>query len=89
MILGRWLLDNDKDDEGLRVIAALCGRSPGSEDENDDLGRHNTVQEEFQEIKERVLFDVRGSSLSTDASANNRNPCSWLIVETVRRREVV
>lgn len=45
----RWLIDNDKDTEGMRVIADLHGG---------DLANPVAVAE-FQEIKERVVFEVR------------------------------
>ena len=49
----RWLIDNDKDDEGMQVIADLHGGDP------EDL----VARAEFQEIKERVLFEVGFSRL--------------------------
>ena len=45
----RWLIDNDKDEEGMRVIADLHGGDP------EDL----VARAEFLEIKERVMFEVR------------------------------
>ena len=44
----RWLIDNDKDAEGMRVIADLHGGDP------EDL----VARAEFDEIKERVIFEV-------------------------------
>ena len=44
----RWLIDHDKDAEGMRVIADLHGGDP------EDL----LAQAEYQEIKERVMADV-------------------------------
>ena len=49
----RWLIDNDKDAEGMQVIADLHGGDP------EDL----VARAEFQEIKERVLFEVSFSHL--------------------------
>ena len=49
----RWLIDNDKDEEGMRVIADLHGGDP------EDL----VARAEFQEIKERVMLEVGASSL--------------------------
>lgn len=43
----RWLIDNDKDEEGMRVIADLHGGDP------EDL----VARAEFQEIKERVMLE--------------------------------
>lgn len=43
----RWLIDTDKDEEGMRVIADLHGGDP------EDL----VARAEFQEIKERVMFE--------------------------------
>lgn len=43
----RWLIDHDKDAEGMQVIADLHGGDP------EDL----VARAEFQEIKERVMFD--------------------------------
>jgi hypothetical protein len=45
---GSWLIDHDKDVEGMQVIADLHGGDP------EDL----VARAEFQEIKERVLLDV-------------------------------
>lgn len=50
MSIVRWLIDNDKDEEGMRVIADLHGG------DLDDI----VARAEFQEIKERVIFEVRG-----------------------------
>lgn len=45
----RWLIDTDKDDEGLRVIADLHGG---------DLD--NTIaRAEYREIKDKVILEVR------------------------------
>lgn len=44
----RWLIDTDKDDEGLRVLIDLHGGDPNNEIAN----------AEFQEIKDRVMFEV-------------------------------
>ena len=44
----RWLIDVDRDDEGMRVIADLHGGDP------EDL----IAKAEFQEIKDRVIFEV-------------------------------
>lgn len=43
----RWLIDTDKDDEGLQVIVDLHGGDPNDEAAND----------EFREIKDRVIFE--------------------------------
>lgn len=44
----RWLIDNDKDEEGMRVLADLHGGDP-----------NNAIAcAEFQEIKDRVIFEV-------------------------------
>lgn len=44
----RWLIDTDKEEEGMRVIADLHGGDP-----------NNLVAlAEFQEIKDKVLEDV-------------------------------
>lgn len=48
----RWLIDVDRDDEGMRVIADLHGGDP------EDL----IAKAEFQEIKDRVIFEVCMSS---------------------------
>lgn len=45
----RWLIDTDKDAEGMRVIADLHGGDPQNEE----------AQFEFQEIKDRVMAEVR------------------------------
>ena len=47
------LIDHDKDVEGMQVIADLHGGDP------EDL----VARAEFQEIKERVLFDVSSQLL--------------------------
>ena len=47
----RWLIDHDKDAEGMQVIADLHGGDP------EDL----VARSEFQEIKESVMFDVRNT----------------------------
>ncbi|KAG6883330.1 hypothetical protein C0993_006808 [Termitomyces sp. T159_Od127] len=46
---GRWLIDTDKDEEGLRVLADLHGG---------DLN-HPAAKAEFREIKEKVIHEVR------------------------------
>ncbi|KLO09333.1 general substrate transporter [Schizopora paradoxa] len=43
----RWLIDTDKDEDGMRVIADLHGGDPQNEE----------AQLEFQEIKERVMAE--------------------------------
>ncbi|KAH8120440.1 general substrate transporter [Phellopilus nigrolimitatus] len=43
----RWLIDTDKDDEGMRVIADLHGGDPDN----------SVAREEFREIKERVMLE--------------------------------
>jgi hypothetical protein len=48
LILGSWLLDVDRDDEGMRVIVDLHGGDP------EDL----VAKAEFHEIKERVISEV-------------------------------
>lgn len=45
----RWLIDTDKDADGMRVIADLHGGDPNNEE----------AQAEFQEIKDRVMSEVR------------------------------
>ena len=50
----RWLIDTDKDEEGMRVIADLHGGDPSN----------FKAKAEFQEIKDRVMFDVSCLSLS-------------------------
>ena len=45
----RWLIDVDRDEEGMRVIADLHGGDP------EDI----VAKAEFQEIKDRVTFEVR------------------------------
>jgi len=47
-MLHSWLIDVDRDDEGMRVIADLHGGDP------EDLG----ARAEFHEIKERVISEV-------------------------------
>ncbi|EKM61224.1 uncharacterized protein PHACADRAFT_247698 [Phanerochaete carnosa HHB-10118-sp] len=54
----RWLIDHDKDAEGMRVIADLHGGDP------EDL----VARSEFQEIKERVLFDRENGDARTYAT---------------------
>ena len=44
----RWLIDTDKDAEGMQVIADLHGGDPDNA----------VAKAEYQEIKDRVLFDV-------------------------------
>ena len=44
----RWLIDVDRDEEGMKVIADLHGGDP------EDL----LAKAEFQEIKDRVIFEV-------------------------------
>lgn len=44
----RWLIDNDKDEEGMRVIADLHGGDP-----EDELAKA-----EYQEIRDKVLAEV-------------------------------
>jgi hypothetical protein len=44
----RWLIDTDKDAEGMRVIADLHGGDP------EDM----LAKAEFQEIKDKVTFEV-------------------------------
>ena len=50
----RWLIDVDRDEEGMKVIAELHGGDP------DDI----VAKAEFQEIKDRVTFEVRLSHLA-------------------------
>jgi hypothetical protein len=47
--LGSWLIDVDKDAEGLRVIVDLHGG-----DEQNEMARA-----EYTEIKDKVMFEVR------------------------------
>ena len=47
-IQNRWLIDTDKDEEGMRVIADLHGGDPNDRE----------AKEEFKEIKERVMTEV-------------------------------
>lgn len=47
-MLRSWLIDVDRDDEGMRVIADLHGGDP------DDP----SARAEFHEIKERVIAEV-------------------------------
>lgn len=49
----RWLLDNDMDEEGMRILADLHGEG-NPEDPK--------ARDEFREIKETVLADVSRSS---------------------------
>ena len=44
----RWLIDNDRDAEGMRVIVDLHGGDP-----EDPIAKA-----EFREIKDKVMFDV-------------------------------
>lgn len=44
----RWLLDTDRDTEGMRVLVDLHGGDP------DDV----IAKAEFAEIKERIVFEV-------------------------------
>ena len=44
----RWLLDHDRDADGMQVIADLHGGDP----------ENASAKAEFQEIKDRVTFDV-------------------------------
>ena len=44
-----WLIDNDRDSEGMRVIADLHGGDP------EDV----VAVAEYEEIKERVMWEVR------------------------------
>lgn len=44
----RWLIDTDKEEEGMRVIADLHGGDPNNP----------VALAEFQEIKDKVLEDV-------------------------------
>ena len=57
----RWLIDTDKEEEGLRVIADLHGGNPN----------HPTALAEFQEIKEKVLEDVSDSLWSLPWSSDD------------------
>ncbi len=50
----RWLIDTDKDDEGLRILADLHGG-----DLNNVVARA-----EYQEIKDKVIMEVRTSRLN-------------------------
>lgn len=43
-----WLIDNDKDEEGMRVLADLHGGDP----------KNAVACAEFREIKDRVLSEV-------------------------------
>lgn len=45
----RWLLDVDRDEEGMQVLVDLHGGDPN------DV----TANEEFQDIKDRIIFEVR------------------------------
>ncbi len=54
-ILRRWLIDNDKDVAGMRVIADLHGG------DLEDV----VAKAEFKEIKERVIFEVSVSTASS------------------------
>ena len=44
-----WLIDNDRDSEGMRVLADLHGGDP------EDV----VAVAEYEEIKERVMWEVR------------------------------
>jgi hypothetical protein len=48
LTLSSWLIDVDRDDEGMRVIVDLHGGDP------EDL----VAKAEFHEIKQRVIADV-------------------------------
>ena len=48
-VLVRWLIDNDHDMEGMRVIADLHGGDPENE----------LAKAEFREIKDKVMSEVR------------------------------
>lgn len=48
----RWLIDVGKDSEGMRVIADLHGGDPEDRE----------AKAEFQEIKDKVMADVRSST---------------------------
>ncbi len=50
----RWLIDTDKDDEGLRILADLHGG---------DLD-NVVARAEYQEIKDKVIMEVRTSRLN-------------------------
>ncbi|KAI0067795.1 general substrate transporter [Artomyces pyxidatus] len=54
----RWLIDVDRDDEGMQVIADLHGGDP------EDL----MAKAEFQEIKERVMFERESGEARTYAA---------------------
>ncbi|KAH8102523.1 general substrate transporter [Cristinia sonorae] len=58
----RWLLDTDRDEEGMRVIVDLHGGDP------DDV----TAKAEFAEIKERVIFERESGEARTYAVMWNR-----------------
>jgi hypothetical protein len=49
LYLGSWLIDVDKDAEGLRVIVDLHGG-----DEQNEM-----AQAEYMEIKDKVIIEVR------------------------------
>lgn len=51
----RWLLDTDQDEEGMRVLADLHG-------EGDPM--NEKARQEYREIKEAVLDDVRCDRVS-------------------------
>jgi hypothetical protein len=48
----RWLIDNDKDEKGMRVLADL----------HDGDIENEKAREEFREIKEKVQAEVRSFS---------------------------
>lgn len=54
---GRWLIDTDRDDEGMRVIADLHGGDPNNP----------IALDEYQEIKDRVVAEVISSFVVYDA----------------------
>lgn len=59
----RWLLDNDMDEEGMRVLADLHGA--GDPD-------NETAKGEFREIKENVLAEVRTAESQIVISKSDR-----------------
>ena len=73
----RWLIDTDKDEEGMRIIADLHG------DNLDNI----EAKAEFREIKDKVVFEVRvvrggcpvgGTVLRRRGRrARTRRPCVW------------
>jgi hypothetical protein len=52
----RWLIDTDQDAAGMRVIVDLHGGNP------DDI----LARAEFQEIKDKVMYEVNTPSRQTD-----------------------